>query len=122
MKKRISLFLALGVVAASLYATVASAQSHSSKAIVVTVTMTNYHFKFSKTTGYKHGVAYTFKEVNHGTAVHNLDFQGVKAGKIIPAGQTASFTVTFKKAGKYQYLCDVPRHAELGMAGSLKVA
>jgi uncharacterized cupredoxin-like copper-binding protein len=89
---------------------------------VVTVTMTNYHFKFSKTTGYKHGVAYTFKEVNKGSAVHNLDFQGVKAGKIIPHGKTASFTVTFKKAGKYQYLCDVPRHAELGMAGALKVA
>jgi plastocyanin len=122
MKKRISLFLALGVVAASLYATVASAQSHSSKAIVVTVTMTNYHFKFSKTTGYKHGVAYTFKTINKGTAPHNLDFQGVKAGKIILPGKTASFTVTFKKKGNFQYLCDVPRHAELGMAGSLKVA
>jgi uncharacterized cupredoxin-like copper-binding protein len=122
MKKRISLFLALGVVAASLYAAVASAQSHSSEAVVVTVTMTNYHFKFSKTTGYKHGVSYTFKTTNKGSAPHNLDFQGVKAGKIITPGHTASFTVTFKKAGKYQYLCDVPRHAELGMAGLLKVA
>jgi plastocyanin len=122
MKKRIGFVLAMGVVLASLYAAVASAQSHSSKAIVVTVTMTNYHFKFSKTTGYKHGVAYTFKEVNKGTAVHNLDIQGVKAGKIIARGKTASFTVTFKKKGSYQYLCDVPRHAELGMAGTLKVA
>ena len=122
MKKRIGLVLAVGVVVASLYAAVASAQSHSSKAVVVTVTMTNYHFKFSKTTGYKHGVAYTFKEVNKGSAVHNLDFQGVKAGKIIPHGKAASFTVTFKKAGKYQYICDVPRHAELGMSGTLKVA
>jgi plastocyanin len=122
MKKRIGLVLVLGVVLASLYATVASARSHSSKVVVVTVTMTNYHFKFSKTTGFKHGVKYTFKEVNKGTAVHNLDFQGVKAGKIISGGKTSSFTVTFKKAGKYQYLCDVPRHAELGMAGTLKVA
>jgi plastocyanin len=122
MKKRIGFILATGVVLASLYAAVASAQTHSSKAIVVTVTMTNYHFKFSKTTGFKHGVAYTFKEVNKGTAVHNLDFQGVKAGKIIARGKTASFTITFKKKGSYQYLCDVPRHAELGMAGTLKVA
>ena len=30
-------------------------------------------------------------------------------------------TVTFKKAGKYPYLCDVPRHAELGMAGTIVV-
>ena len=122
MKKRISFVLALGVVVASLYAAVASAQSHSSKAIVVTVTMTNYHFKFSKTTGYKHGVAYTFKEVNKGSAPHNLDFQGVKAGTIIGPGKTKSFIVTFKRAGRFQYLCDVPRHAELGMAGTLKVA
>jgi plastocyanin len=122
MKKRISLVLALGVVVASLYATVASAQSHSSNAIVVTVTMTNYHFKFSKTTGYKHGVVYTFKTINKGTAPHNLDFQGVKAGTIIAPGKTKSFTLTFKKKGLYQYLCDVPRHAELGMSGLLKVA
>jgi uncharacterized cupredoxin-like copper-binding protein len=122
MKKQIGFLLAAAVAVVSLYASVAGASTQSSKAIVVTVTMTNYHFKFSKTTGYKHGVAYTFKEVNKGTAVHNLDFQGVKAGKIIARGKTASFTVTFKKAGRYQYLCDVPRHAELGMAGTLKVA
>jgi len=122
MKKRISFVLAVGVVVASLYAAVGSAQTHSSKAIVVTVTMTNYHFKFSKRTGYKHGVYYTFKTINKGSARHTLDFQGVKAGKIIAPGHTVRFTVKFKKAGKYQYLCDVPRHAELGMAGILKVA
>jgi uncharacterized cupredoxin-like copper-binding protein len=122
MKKQIGFLLAAAVAVVSLYASVAGASTQSSKAIVVTVTMTNYHFKFSKTTGYKHGVYYTFKEVNKGTAVHNLDFQGVKAGKIIAGGKTSSFTVKFKKAGRYQYLCDVPRHAELGMAGTLKVA
>jgi uncharacterized cupredoxin-like copper-binding protein len=122
MKKRIGFVLAVGVAVASLYAAVASASTHSTKAVVVTVTMTNYHFKLSKTTGYKHGVAYTFKTINKGSAVHNFDIQGVKAGKVIPHGKTASFTVTFKKAGKYQYVCDVPRHAELGMAGTLKVA
>jgi plastocyanin len=122
MKKQIGFVLAVGVAVASLYAAIASASTHTTKPIVVTVTMTNYHFKFSKTTGYKHGVAYTFRTINKGSAVHNLDFQGVKAGKIIPHGKTTSFTVTFKKAKKYQYLCDVPRHAELGMAGTLKVA
>jgi len=122
MKKQIGFLLAVAVAGVSLYASVAGASTQSSKAIVVTVTMTNYHFKFSKTTGYKHGVAYTFKTVNKGSAVHNLDFQGVKAGKVIAQGKTTSFTVTFKKAKKYQYICDVPRHAELGMAGTLKVA
>ncbi len=60
--------------------------------------------------------------VNKGAALHNFDIQGVKASKVIPPGKTTSFTVTFKKAGKYQYICDVPRHAELGMAGTLKVS
>src|SRR5258707_9490867 len=128
MKKYIGFLLAVSVAVVSLYASVASASTQSSKAtqsskvIVVTVTMTNYHYKFSKTTGYKHGVYYTFKTVNKGSAPHNLDFQGVKAGTIIAPGKTKSFTVKFKKAGRYQYLCDVPRHAELGMAGILKVA
>jgi plastocyanin len=128
MKKHIGFLLAVSVAVVGLYAAVASASTlsskatQSSKAVVVTVTMTNYHFKFSKTTGYKHGVAYTFKTVNKGTAPHNLDFQGVKAGTVIAPGKTKSFTLTFKKKGNYQYLCDVPRHAELGMSGLLKVA
>jgi uncharacterized cupredoxin-like copper-binding protein len=128
MKKHIGFLLAVSVAIVSLYASVAAASTQSfkatqsSKVVVVTVTMTNYHFKFSKTTGYKHGVVYTFKTINKGTAPHNLDFQGVKAGKIITPGHTYSFKVTFKKKGNYQYLCDVPRHAELGMAGLLKVA
>ena len=122
MKKIIGLLVAMSLVAVSLYATVASASSHSSNAVLVTVTMTDYHFKLSKTTGYKHGVAYTFKSINKGHAYHNFDMQGLKATKVGSPGKVSSFTVTFKKAGKYQYICDVPRHAELGMAGFIKVA
>jgi plastocyanin len=122
MKKHIGFVLAIAVIAGSLYAAVATASTHTAKATVVTVTMTDYHFKLSKTTGYKHGVAYTFKVVNKGAALHNFDIQRVKASKVITNGKVTSFTVTFKKAGKYPYICDVPRHAELGMAGSIKVA
>jgi plastocyanin len=122
MKKSIGLLLAVSVAVVGLYASIASASTQSSKVVVVTVTMTDYHFKLSKTTGYKHGVAYTFKAVNKGAALHNFDIQGVKATKVISHGKVSSFTVTFKKAKKYQYICDVPRHAELGMAGFIKVA
>jgi plastocyanin len=123
MKKHIGFVLAFAVVVGSLFATVAGASSHaSSKATLVTVTMTDYHFKLSKATGYKKGVAYTFKAINKGAAFHNFDIQGVKATKVVTHGKSSSFTVTFKKAGKYQYICDVPRHAELGMAGTLKVS
>ena len=61
MKKSIGLLLAVSVVAVGLYASIASASTQSTKAVLVTVTMTDYHFKLSKTTGYKRGVAYTFK-------------------------------------------------------------
>ena len=121
MKKHIGFVLAMLVVAGSLYAAVASASTHTTKAVLVTVTMTDYHFKLSKTTGYKKGVAYTFKAVNKGNALHNFDLQRVKATKVITHGKVSSITVTFKKAGKYPFICDVPRHAELGMAGSLRV-
>ena len=124
MKKHIGFVLAFALVVGAFYATVAGASSHASStssATLVTVTMTDYHFKLSKTTGYKHGVAYTFKAINKGAAFHNFDIQGLKATKVVSHGKSSSFTITFKKAGKYQYTCDVPRHAELGMVGTLKV-
>jgi uncharacterized cupredoxin-like copper-binding protein len=119
MKLSIGVLLAVAVTAGSLFATVGSA---STKAKIVTVTMTDFHFKIVPATGLKHGVPITFKVVNKGAALHNFDLQKVKASKVIAAGKTTSITVTFKKAGKYQYTCDVPRHAELGMAGSLKIS
>ena len=30
--------------------------------------------------------------------------------------------VTFKKAGKVRFVCTVPRHAQFGMVGNLKVS
>ena len=122
MKKRIALLAALAVVLGSVFAGIGAAATGSTKATkTITVTATDFHFKISPTTGLKHGVAYTIKFTNKGAALHNFDIQGVKATKIIPGGKTVTMKVTFKKAGKYQYVCDVPRHIELGMAGTLKV-
>jgi uncharacterized cupredoxin-like copper-binding protein len=122
MKKHIGIALAIALVACGLYTTVATAKS--SKLVVtknVTVTMVDFRFKLSFAGPYKRGVKYVFKTVNKGNAVHNFDIQKVKAGKVIAAGKTYTFSVVFKKAGKFLYICDVPRHAELGMAGSLTV-
>ena len=119
MKLYIGVLLAVAAVAGSLFATVGSA---STKAKIVTVTMTDFHFKIVPTKGLKHGVPITFKIANKGAALHNFDLQKVKASKVIAAGKTTSITVTFKKAGTYKYICDVPRHAELGMAGTLRIS
>jgi plastocyanin len=122
MKKRIALLAALAVVLGSVFAGIGAASTGSTKVKTITVTATDFHFKFSTTAGIKHGVPVVFKFVNKGSALHNFDIQGVKATKVIGTGKTVSLKVTFKKAGKYQYVCDVPRHIELGMAGTLKVS
>ena len=46
------------------------------------------------------------------------------AGKGTPTikpGKSATLTVTFSKAGTYEYLCTIPGHAAAGMKGDLKV-
>jgi uncharacterized cupredoxin-like copper-binding protein len=131
MKKQIGVVLAMVIVACGLYVTLAAASStpkvvteRSSSSVVtknVTVTMTDFKFKRSFVGPYKRGVKYVFKTVNKGNALHNFDLQKVKAGKVIASGKTYTFSVIFKKAGIVQFICDVPRHAELGMAGKLTV-
>jgi plastocyanin len=123
MKHRIALLVVAALVGAGIFGAVASARtSHATAGNKITVIMTDFHFKITKPAVLKHGVKYTVTETNRGAAAHNFDIQNVKpAGKIIAHGKSQTFTIVFKKAGNYQYVCDVPRHAELGMAGSLKV-
>jgi len=120
MKKRIALLMALAVVGGSVFAGVSTAATTVTKPKIVRVTATDFHFAISLKT-FKRGVKYKFIFKNKGAALHNFDIQGIKATKIITHGKTASFTVTFKKKGKLQYVCDVPRHIELGMAGYITV-
>jgi plastocyanin len=121
MKKRIALLAALAVVLGSVFAGIGAASTQTTKVKTITVTATDFHFKIVGSTGLKHGVKYTVKFLNKGTAMHNFDIQGVKADKVIGHGKSESETITFKRKGSYQYVCDVPRHAELGMAGTLHV-
>jgi plastocyanin len=122
MKKRIALLAALAVVLGSVFAGIGAASTQTTKVKTITVTATDFHFKLVGATGLKHGVKYIVKFTNKGSALHNFDIQGVKADKVIAHGKTESETIIFKKKGSYPYLCDVPRHAELGMAGTLKVS
>jgi len=125
MTRRIALMSVVGALVAAIAAgaLAAATRGHTSAqaAKVITVKMTEYHFTFSPRPPLKKGVVYTIKETNTGQAPHNIDIQGIKAGPIIGPGKSATFKVTFKKAGRFPYLCDVPRHAELGMRGLLVV-
>ena len=123
MKKRIALLAALVGVVVTAVAGVASASQSTAQANVITVTATDFHFKVTRPAVVKHGVTYTLKFVNKGSALHNVDFQHVKATKVIAGGgKTESVKIKFPRKGTYKYVCDVPRHIELGMFGSFKVA
>lgn len=60
----------------------------------------------------------TFVMTNTGTVTHNFDVSGVKAGPFLDPGKSATMTVNLQAGRQYNYLCDVPGHAQLGMRGT----
>jgi uncharacterized cupredoxin-like copper-binding protein len=89
-----------------------------SRAQRVTVTMTEFKFKLSKTT-IKTGTV-IFTVVNKGKIVHDFKINGKRTPKIKP-GHKVTLKVVFKKKGTYAYRCTVPGHAAAGMKGRLGV-
>jgi uncharacterized cupredoxin-like copper-binding protein len=63
-------------------------------------------------------VTFVFKNIGH--VQHDFKINGKKTPLIGP-GKTAKLVVTFKKKGKYSYLCTVPGHAAAGMRGVFTV-
>ena len=107
-----ALLAVVGVVAAPAL----GSRTHAT-ATKVTVTATEFHFKFSKLS-VPHG-SVTFTRVNKGHVGHDFKIGGKKTPLIKP-GKSAKLTVTLK-AGKIAYLCTVAGHAAAGMKGKLTV-
>jgi uncharacterized cupredoxin-like copper-binding protein len=84
----------------------------------VAVSMFEYGFTLNPATIPSGNV--TFVVTNTGTATHNFDISGVTGGDgaFLNAGASASFTVNLQAGKTYQYLCDVPGHADAGMRGT----
>jgi plastocyanin len=63
-----------------------------------------------------------FDMPNKSSLPHNIELQGVPGakGKVVPQGQTSTFTVDLKP-GNYTYFCAVPGHEAAGMKGTLTV-
>jgi uncharacterized cupredoxin-like copper-binding protein len=59
----------------------------------------------------------TFVMNNTGTVTHNFDVEGVKSGAFVDPGKSATMTVNVQAGRAYNYQCDVPGHAALGMRG-----
>jgi len=95
------------------------ATSGGSKNATVQVQGGEYFFKLSAKSLARPGTAtFVFKNVGH--TVHDFSIGG-KVTPLLQPGQTARLTVTFTKAGSYQYLCTVGGHAQLGMEGTFTV-
>jgi uncharacterized cupredoxin-like copper-binding protein len=78
-----------------------------------------FFFKLSAKSIAKPGtVTFVFKNVGH--VQHDFHISG-KTTPLIQPGKTAKLAVTFKKAGKFSYLCTVPGHAAAGMKGVFTV-
>jgi uncharacterized cupredoxin-like copper-binding protein len=121
----------IGLLAAGAVASSAIFSTQASKATVITVVAGKpgeLAFQLSKSTKLKIGT-YVFKVTNKGLGFHTFKFclAPVKSAaknscvgkvtKTLHPGQSASFSVTVNKAGKYEYLCSVPGHAAAGMKG-----
>jgi uncharacterized cupredoxin-like copper-binding protein len=85
----------------------------------VAVGMTEFKFTLVPKT-VKRNVPVTFTVTNKGAIGHDFKVAGKKTA-VLSAGKKATLKVTFKKAGKYAYLCTLPSHAAAGMKGTLTV-
>ena len=121
--RRLAITLALVAVLAALIAAsvVLASPKAESAAVTVSVTALDFRFKLSKLS-VPQGSVVTFKVVNKGNTAHDFDFATLKGGTpYLAKGKTAKFKITFKKADSYRFVCTVPRHVQLGMAGYFKV-
>ena len=108
-----------GLLVAVLCSLALATPSHgTSRTIQIKVAATEFKFSLSRTTAV-HGPI-IFLVVNKGATSHDFKINGRKT-PLIPPGGKATLRVTFKKPGRYPYVCTVPGHAESGMKGVLRV-
>jgi uncharacterized cupredoxin-like copper-binding protein len=76
----------------------------------------------------KHGVKYSVTITNKGKFRHDLLFDGkgvhdvgIHNAHAIAPGKNAAFTVTFPKAGTFEFYCAIKGHRAKGMQGKVKV-
>ena len=93
--------------------------SARTEATTVQVKGAEFFFRLSTKSIAKPGrVTFVFKNIGH--VEHDFKINNKKTPLISP-GKTARLVVTFKKKGKFPYLCTVPGHAAAGMKGVLTV-
>jgi plastocyanin len=115
--------IALATAAACLAATVAGSADASPKTANitrVTVGMVEYKFHLSRNRVPKGTVVFTV--VNKGELAHIFEIPSLhKITPLLQPGKRSTLRVTFRKPGRYYYICPVGAHVQFGMAGKLRV-
>jgi uncharacterized cupredoxin-like copper-binding protein len=119
---RTTLGLAAVAVAALALVPLAGARTdRQTRAAATTIQVSGgeFFFRLSAKSIAKPGtVTFVFKNVGH--VLHDFHISG-KTTPLIQPGKTAKLVITFRKAGKFSYLCTVPGHAASGMKGVFTV-
>ena len=110
---------AIAVLAVAQLGSARTGQQTAVSATTVQVKGSEFFFRLSTKSIAKPGkVTFVFKNVGH--VSHDFKINR-KSTPLIQPGRTARIVVTFKKKGKYAYLCTVPGHAAAGMKGVFTV-
>ena len=122
MNKRggVTVLVAIGALVASIWAVSAFGGATSSDATTqgVAVSMTEFKFVLRPRTVRKGTVVFTV--TNRGSVAHDFKIAGKKTPKVAP-GRRTTLRVTFRRKGRFPYLCTLPSHAPAGMKGTLLV-
>jgi uncharacterized cupredoxin-like copper-binding protein len=111
----------VAVAALTLVPLAAARTDRQTRAVATTIQVSGgeFFFKLSAKSIAKPGtVTFVFKNVGH--VQHDFHISG-KTTPLIQPGKSAKLVVTFKKKGKFSYLCTVPGHAAAGMKGVFTV-
>jgi uncharacterized cupredoxin-like copper-binding protein len=116
--RRGTVVIAVGALAALAVAVAAQGRTDVT-AQRVAVTATEFKFTVKPKTVRK-GRPVVFTLTNRGNVAHDFRIGGRKT-KVLAAGKRGTVRVTFRKAGRYRYICTLPSHAIAGMEGVLVV-
>jgi uncharacterized cupredoxin-like copper-binding protein len=117
----LSALVAVAVASLSLVELASARPSRPAAATATTVQVRGgeFFFRLSTKSLAKPGkVTFVFKNIGH--VSHDFKISR-KITPLLQPGKTAKLVVTFKKKGKYSYLCTVPGHAAAGMRGAFTV-
>jgi glucose/arabinose dehydrogenase len=114
---RWSAAVALSICAAAAFAGAAAPGEQA--AITVQVTVRDHSFTLSRRSA-PVGSVVRFVVLNRGPSAHSFAIAGRKT-RLLRRGQRQAITVTFRKAGRYRFVCAVAGHARRGLAGTFTV-